>query len=361
MSNFTQLTTKSELLCWGVKTNSVADKIYSLQHPTAHKRTGNAGLHLILESRLVVNVIYGEPFCENSPYSLEEIDGEFWICKNKKQIRQFTPISAPKWYQRRTANGTLMADILLQEGVDTLITAIWNSCCYFRKKEQCKFCVLDSERGVEWKDLNQIKEVVSVAYKENPNYFLHFTGGNTYTPYHGVAYYEKYVKAIRSANSKIPISLEISPPEDINYLKKMVEFGVNGFSINIEVWDEKKRQEICPGKSKIKRELYFKAWEMGTNLLGKFKTSSAILVGLDSEKNIKEAIKILVEIGVKPSLIPFHPFLKSLLNDLPLPDPEELMELSAYAGQLMVKSDIKLSNLTGCEHCGACTLEKDYL
>ncbi len=258
--------TKAEILCWGLKTNVTANKIYSMQHPTGHKRTGNSGLHFMLNGRLVINAIYGEQFCGTSPYHIEETDKEFWLFKGDNLICKCFIIMPPAWYFKKTKNGILMEEIFLQEGRDTLITAIWNNCCYFSKNIQCKFCILGYNKGVEFKKIDQVMETANAALQENPHYYIHLTGGNTFSPDHGIAYYEKYVKALHAINTSSPISLEIAPPNDVAWLKKLVDGGASGFSINIEIWDENTRKQICPGKSQIKKELYYKAWEAGVKL-----------------------------------------------------------------------------------------------
>ncbi len=168
--------TKAEVLCWGLKTNHIAKTIYSIQHPSEHKRTGNSGLHLLIDGRLVINAIYGEEFCELSPYTLREIDKKPWLFKENRPICECSVIMPPKWYLQKTKNGTMMEEIFLQEGRDTLITAIWNNCCYFSKNLQCQFCVLGYNKGLEFKKLNQVVEAAETALQENPNYYLHLTG-----------------------------------------------------------------------------------------------------------------------------------------------------------------------------------------
>ena len=354
------LNTKAELLCWGLKTSKAADEIYLIQHPTAHKRTGNAGIHIILDDNYVINSIYGEPFCEKSPYSIEKIKDRFYLYKNNKHLCGISVIKAPEWYKKSTTDGHLMADVFLQEGKDILITGLWNNCCYFNNETQCKFCVLGHQKDNGLKNINHFVETVLAAQKEKPDYSLHLTGGNTPTPDHGIKYYEKYVKAIRK-ESNIPISLEISPPEDMKDIDDLVSAGVNGFSINIEIWDEIKRKQICPGKSEIKREQYFKSWQRSTKLLGEFKTSSVIIVGLDTPNNIEKAINEMITVGVKPVLIPFRPFMDSQLHHLNPPDPAELLKLSKFAGDELMKAGANTKDFVGCEKCGACTIEKDFM
>lgn len=341
---------KAEILCWGVRANETANEIYKIQHPGNDNRTGNAGLHLILDGRLVVNAITGDKFCEKSPYIIKE-DG---IYKNGEKAVDYEVIKAPKWYEQ-------CGDIFLQEGKNTLITAIYSDCCYFHKNEQCKYCELGYGDSKGFKKVDDIVKAVLMALKEDPDIFVHLTGGNTYTLDHGGLNYLKYVKAIREINKEVPISLEMAPPDDVLVVEQLVNAGVDGFSINIEIWDDERRKEICPGKSKISKEKYFAAWKKGVELLGKFKVSSMIIFGLDKDENIKEAIEELVKIGVKPTTIPFRPFEKSQLCDWKIPDPKEYIEITKFLAKKLKEYGAKDSDFVGCEHCGACTTEADYL
>ncbi len=352
--------TKAGILCCGLKESKAAEEIYALQHPTLHKRTGNAGLQLALPQGFIVNGIYGEAFCKKSPYLAEKQGKQFFVSRNGSLVCACTPIPAPKWYHKTTTDGKPMSSIMLQEGKDTLISSVWNNCCYFQNGTQCKFCILGYQKEMQWKNEKQVLETLLAALEENPAYQLHLTAGNSASPDHGLANYEKYVKTIRK-ETNLPVTLEISPPEDLKQLESIIAAGANGFSINIEIWDEKKRREICPGKSKIKREKYFQAWQKAVDLLGKFKTSSVLIVGLDSKENIAEGIRAMACIGIKPVLIPFRPFAKSALHYLQPPKARELMKLSEIAGKELKKAGAKEKELIGCEHCGACSLEKDFL
>lgn len=341
---------KSEILCWGVKTTKTADEIYKKQHPGEDNRTGNAGLHLTMDDKLVLNAITGDKFCDESPYKIEE-DG---VYKNDEKVVDYKIIDPPNWYKT-------CGDVFLQEGKNTLISAILNDCCYFHKDEECKYCELGYGGDKGFKKVKDIVNAVKIALEENPDIYVHLTGGNTYASDHGGLYYLKYVKAIREIDKNVPISLEMSPPDDVGVIEQLVEAGVNGFSINIEVWNDEKRKEICPGKSKISKEKYFAAWKKGVELLGKFKVSSMIIFGLDEMEDIKEGIEELVKIGVKPTTIPVKPFEKSKLHDYKIPSPEQYIEVTRFLGKKLNEYEAKNSDFVGCEHCGACTTEADYM
>lgn len=350
------LRTKAGILCQGIKLNQTSLDIYALQHPTNHRRTGNIGLQLKLGKNTDISAVCGEPFSERSPFQLEKFSTGLYLVKNNLTVMACDIIPAPNWYTHKTTDGTTMADILLQEGTDTLITAVWNDCVYFADDNQCGFCTLADDPGRKWKRLIPFLETVDSALSENPDYYLHLTGGNTKRPDHGLLTYEKYVKEVKKRYPSTPVSLETSPPENMEFLERLIDAGTDGFSINIEVWNEEKRKQICPGKSQIARDSYFEAWQKGVEALGAFRISSVIVVGLDTKESIKEAIATMVNMGVKPALVPFKPFAKSILNDLSPPNPDDFLELSLFSQELLEKHGADPTKFVGCEHCMACTM-----
>ena len=344
---------KVGLICCGARASPITKEIYRLQHPTGQRRTGNAGLHLVLDGGWPVNVLVGEPHTEKSPYTLSKSH----ILKRGEPVCSYTQVPAPKWYAKKTSDGTLMANVLMQEGKDTLIAAAWNECVYHQSGVPCKFCGLAQDGTV--KKPGQIAETVLAALQEKPSSVLHLTGGNTASRDRGARRYLEYVEAVRRV-SGVPVTIELSPPGP-GWLEKLVDAGVAGFSINIEVWDEKKRRTICPGKSTITKKEYDAAWRDGARLLGDFKVSSVLIVGLDSVESIKNGIGELVSLKVKPVLIPFKPMRGSALEaELP-PTPEQVTELSVYAAEAMRNAGARACEMVGCERCGACTVEKDFL
>lgn len=348
---------KAELLCKGLQVSEAAQDIYMLQHPTEHKRTGNGGIHIRL-GNLVISATYGESFCKGSPFKIEKINGKFYLLRGSEQVSEIQVIKAPDWYMRRTSGGEYMSDVMLKEGRDTLITAVWSDCAYFNEGTQCKFCILGYEKGLKWKSLDNVVETVGSALDENPEYYVHLTGGNTLTPDRGFKYYQRYIEAVGNKFSP-KLSIEVSPPEDLGDLDRAVEAGLKGFASNFEIWNEDRRRKICPAKGQIPREQYFKMWERGVELLGPFAVSSLVICGLDEPEELAKGIRFMARMGVRPAIIPFRPFDQSELNGLNPPQYDELIGLSEIIGDELRKAGAKEEQFYGCEHCGACTVGKD--
>lgn len=351
---------KSELLCRGIKANQDVIDILKKQYPTNHDITGNHGVELLIDKDKVVTVPCGYQFCKLSPFSLETQGSDVIIKKYDDEVHRCKIVEPPNWISKYTQSGTQMSDILIQGGTNTLITAIYETCEYFKEGKQCKFCAVPMHMKKRWKEISDVVETTLAAYKENKDYGLHLTGGNTNSPDRGMVYYFSYVSAIRE-QCDIPISLELSPPKKMYYIDEVIRLGANGFSMNIEVWDDKKRSEICPAKSQIPKQEYIDTWKYSVKELGEFTVSSALPVGLDKLENTIEGITKMIELGVKPGILPFKPFDGCKLQNYPPTSSDELNFVCKRAAQLLKEAGVDPKKFMGCERCGACGVEKDYM
>jgi hypothetical protein len=77
---------KSELVCYGIKSNEVSDKIYDVEHKTKVKRTSNMGLQLLLNEDMIVSIPYNKSNPYNSKYYLYEKDAKLYLTNEDKTI-----------------------------------------------------------------------------------------------------------------------------------------------------------------------------------------------------------------------------------------------------------------------------------
>ncbi|MBQ1392849.1 MAG: radical SAM protein, partial [Lachnospiraceae bacterium] len=151
-------------------------------------------------------------------------------------------IQSPSWYMESLGSGCYAGQYLLQEGVDTLIASITDSCGYVTNGTQCRFCALshNSKKNVKESPAsrkNHIKDALRLALQDVKKYAsVNLTGGNTFTPDHGALGYIEFIEAIRNV-SDIPICIEMSPPDNIIYLKKLHDAGASAVMMNIEMLD----------------------------------------------------------------------------------------------------------------------------
>jgi len=186
------------------------------------------------------------------------------------------------------------------------------------------------------------------------------TGGNLYTSDRGASQYIRILKEIRSL-SNIPVAIEISPPEDLKILEDFHKFGATAIEMNVEIWDDRIRKMMMPGKAQIKREYYIEAWKKAVEIFGKGNVGSAIIIGLESLESSFEGIKAMIDVDCLPSIIPFKPSSGAILEKFRNCSPAEVVSATKYATKLLAEKGLSSMNGPGCIGCGACTLESDFL
>ncbi len=353
--------TKIELLCWGVKSGRMTEHIFVEQNPYDHKRTGNVGIQLLIgESQLAANIPIGDRFTSASPYSLNE---ELKLFKNNRYVCDCVVVPPPSWYSEVLSDGTPIGKIFLQEGVSTLITAIYNGCDYFMTNQSCKFCAINlyggKKYGVFRKSAQQIKEAFTLIKNDINGFTIDLTGGVTLTEDKGALMYIDVVKAIKEVVN-IPICAEIAPPDDNKYLTELFEAGVDSFLINLEIWDDKLRQLFLPGKSLISKKRYFDVYEHAIKLVGSSKVSSVLIAGLESQYSTIEGATELINWGVIPTIMPFRPNDGSFLENFRVASPEDVYFISNHVAQRLIDKGLSPQIHPGCISCTACSSEADF-
>lgn len=363
----TDIRNKIELLCHGLRRNAIVDEVYDKQNPYDLTRTGNVGLQLLIgASKIAANVPVMNAFCDSSPFSLDRsLNGYVLTDTNGRIVSEINIIQSPSWYMEEIGSGCYAGQYLLQEGKDTLIASITDSCGYVTNGTQCRFCAIshNSKNNVKESSANRknhIKEALRIALQDNKKYAsVNLTGGNTFTQDRGALGYVEFIKAIRNV-SDIPICIEMSPPENSSFLEILQAAGASAVMMNIEMWNETERKQVMPGKSAIQKSEYIRSWDDAVRLFGRGNVSSVIIAGLEAERFVREAIVFMTDAGVIPSIMPFRPNDGSAMQKEPTTDPNLVEDLSKFAADMIVKKHIPVKNLPGCIGCGACSVELDY-
>ncbi|HOZ54072.1 MAG TPA: radical SAM protein [Bacilli bacterium] len=235
----------------------------------------------------------------------------------------------------------------------------------------CSFCSFGSgannyrEGTFTEGKLYEIKDDIKASVVQNGISALFITGGNpSLSDMKNWTYYlEESIKAFRQSTAEqgmdsstvdvmlTPRSFDkyIDTKENyLAYLKYLKSLGVTTVSPNMEIWSDEKLQEYCKSndknkgttKSEIGHDGYLSFIDASVEVMGKFNVRSALIVGLNTKDEIKEAIDVLINKGCYVTLSPFKApecvqtdirysnNLKSLE-----PPIEDLIELSEYLKQ----------------------------
>lgn len=350
--------TKAELLCFGISPTKDAREFYVLQNPHGDWKTGNVGLHILLDSKTHVLVTITHRFDCVSPYTIKK-EGEHWVLLKKLQkVAAVYPVPSPDWYKRQTSTGKKASMIFLNEG-ECFIHMEYIGCDFFNTGKPCKFC----GTGAVWRigSPREIGEVVEMAFKENGRYQVCLGGGTRLPVSRDTTYFLDCLSEIRKRAPHIPIFVEMVPPETNEEIRKLVDAGATSFGFNIEIWDDKLRKEICPEKASISRRRYLEALKYASSLLGPNKVGSCLIVGLEPiESSIKGAYTLASE-RIQPCMLPFKPWDGSVFKNRERCNPDDILRVGEEVAQAMFEFGIDPKQNHGCLNCEGCTVEHDIL
>lgn len=136
-----------------------------------------------------------------------------------------------------------------------------------------------------------------------------------------------------------------------NYLKYLKSIGVDTISPNMELWKQKDLNKFCSvssngknigaTKSEIGHNGYIDFIKAGIDVFGKYNVRTVLIAGLNSNENIRNAIKNLIRLGCYVVISPFkapNEYLRKYE-----PKDYDLIELSNY---LKYETDKTLSLLS---------------
>ncbi|MGI6716516.1 MAG: radical SAM protein [Eubacteriales bacterium] len=340
---------KAGLLCQGVKTTPESREAMVREYPNFFdKGLIDAANINIYGSNLCVNA--NENFAKNSPYTLVYEEGKFSITGGAEPV-------TVKFFDSLPKTDTILDKIARLHAEKTI--NIWPStaCCYDVDGKKCAFCSLE-KTAPEPLDLDYMAGALKKLLEGVPDFTLNFSGGTFKSPDHMARYWLELVKRIREF-SNCPIAIELAPPTDLSLLDELKAAGLNVIIMNLEVADENLRKQICPGKSSITKEHYYKAFRRVVELFGWGQVSSVLIGGIQPKEDIINEIEEMAKIGVFPTIMPFRPVDGCALRNNPTCDPDELVEMSEILGGLLRKYNLKPYLQEGCTKCGGCSIEND--
>ena len=160
-----------------------------------------------------------------------------------------------------------------------------------------------------------------------------------------------------------------SKEEYKKYLESLQQMGVTSVSPNMELWTQESLDKYCApsqrnigtSKSEIGHQGYLDFIDASVETFGRFNVRSALIVGLNSKDEIKEAIDELISRGCYVTLSPFkapeciqqNPRYANDLHEFE-PSCNELIELSEYLKQAVkryyMENGLTADEIAECEH-----------
>lgn len=352
------------------KTLKVELQSYGLRIPdTRNIRSGGAGptggIHLKILPDSEGNIPVIGDFVHYSPYYLDQINGEYWVFRGGVAQNQVELMGAAKFYEHTTSTGVPMGKIGLLHCPTTFATTLLQTCVFWEDSRRCKFCgielTLKDRSTVGFKDSKSLVETISRAKELDGITNVVFTSGVAKDEERALNRYAEICSEVKETTS-LPIQLQIVPPDDLGWLQRLKDSGVDALGVHIETFDPEVFEKITPGKAKIGFDKYVQTWKEAANVFGSWQVSTYILVGLGEKlETVINGAAFCADIGVYPFIVPFRPISGTPMENVKPPGPDLMEYVYTEAAKILSKYDGgSKSSRAGCVSCGECSALPDF-
>ena len=258
---------------------------------------------------------------ENDPYTIDYIDGKYWMTGDGEVLEEVLFHTKPKYYDKLTSSGQLMQHIGMTIGSDTIVFSPVRHCHYFAErnptygKNACRFCDMDPNTQLQMKmgrgfktriQVQDVYETMAEALKEEGRWRHHFyTGGsdprNNFQQEFEV--YRDMIAAASKAGKEVGIDrLPLYPlmcPLDKARVQEIYDAGASAYCVHIEVLGKDKFDRQCPGKAQAQGyEFFMQSMIDAVDVFGPGNVQAGLVAGIelmDGYNDIKEAVNDTLE------------------------------------------------------------------
>lgn len=235
-------------------------------------------------------------------------DGIYNIYDRKKLVIENIEFTKrPEYYGRKTSDGTAMRTVAADYGYGGMFVSYSNECSLKDKGMDCLFCninatkeIYSQSQDIKWKTPQQVGETIAVGYKQG---FDHVTMSGGFIPERReVEYYIDVAEAIQEATGLEDFNGTacVGAPEDLSVFEKYKEAGFRTMATNLEIWNEKIFDVICPGKAQLcgGRKNWLDALDYEVQVFGRYNVRSTVVSGIEPKESLLEGIEYLLSHGV---------------------------------------------------------------
>jgi biotin synthase-related radical SAM superfamily protein len=227
----------------------------------------------------------------------------------------------------------------------------------------CEFCATPVLEGTNKKNKtpDQAVNMILEAGKSNDFQSVAITSGVFGSPEDTVDEIIEAVKKVKSSLPEVEIGVEpyVTREEDI---ERLHEAGATEIKINIETFDKKIFEKICP---ELDYDNILKLLEYSVKVFGKGKVATNILIGLGEEdENVLMGVEFFARMGAVVGIRVlrindqnYHRIVKALGHEVEKAEPERMVRLAIAQKEILEKYGLSTYSFeTMCHKCGCCDI-----
>jgi hypothetical protein len=238
------------------------------------------------------------------------------------------------------------------------------TCYHFENNKPCRYCTINIPTSHKWNlpehfSDEHLVEALQITLKNTHIRSITITGGTFPDPDNCVRDMIRLIKKIR-AISKLSIHAQFEPVSDFELLKELSTVA-DSAGIFLEIFDEKIRREICPGKSEVPKEKYISTWKEAVKLFGRGNVLTTCLLGFNENlETILKEIETPIALGVRVAVLLIRPGSMALgKNFVPsyITKENDIVDFYIRVAQLLFKYnlDTRVGEAAGCIGCLGCS------
>lgn len=314
---------------------------------TIHEYPTTGGITVVLDHDVYLNAPFDEWYCVDATTVLDvDQDGSGLTLQHPEAsvaVRRVLPL--PGYLDRVDVEGCRVADVAMSHADRVRLSPIVG-CAY-----DCGFCDLPAEMYTR-RGADQLLRALEVAVADQalpPRHVL-ISGGSPRR-----THYDEFIETCEAVirDSPLPVDVMFSPMIDRpDMVPRLVEAGVEGFAINIEVYAAEPAEAALRGKYRSVRDHFEHTVVQAVELLGRTgRVRSLIIVGLERPEQTLSGVDYLASLGCSPVLSPFRPAEDTRLRFHPPPPAEDLAAVLEGSRAIAARQGVPLGPVCApCQH-----------
>jgi radical SAM protein (TIGR04043 family) len=274
-----------------------------------------------------------------------------------------SPVARPRFYDLETADGIPYEKLARLHGRHVLATTVVQTCVRYGEKTRCRFCTIEESlragATTQVKRPEEIAEVAEAAVRLDGVRQLVMTTGTSNGLDRGARHLARCVAAVREVLPDLPIQVQIEPPVDLDWIRKLHRAGTTAIGIHVESLDDGVRRRWTPGKATVPLKRYYAAWAEAVRIFGRNRVSTYLLIGLGEDPDeLVLGAERLIRMGVYPFVVPYRPLAGGLAHadGVGAPSHEIVADITDRVGRALRRAGMRGADQgAGCAACGACS------